>query len=126
MAAEDIVSVLICTLSLIGLLIFFVWCIVQAFEHFNYSKYKNSPKITSLLAWLKSHGVDISKMDWSSVWATFRGQLLDTLNAMIAFSEGIVLTSLMFFFCLYALLPSPKKRSKKAAKLEYGSLEEHI
>ena len=24
---------------------------------------------------------DISKMDWSSIWNTFRGQLLDTLNA---------------------------------------------
>ena len=32
-------------------------------------------------------------------------------EAMIAFSEGIVLTALMFFFCLYALLPSPKKRT---------------
>lgn len=32
-------------------------------------------------------------------------------QAMIAFSEGIVLTSLMFFFCLYALLPNPKSRS---------------
>jgi len=86
---------------------------VQEFEHFDYTKYKNSPKITSISNWLKRHGVDISKMDWSSIWNTFRGQLMDTLSAMIAFSEGIVLTALMFFFCLYALLPSPKKRRKK-------------
>ncbi|CAE7244063.1 FP1 [Symbiodinium sp. CCMP2592] len=32
---------------------------------------------------------------------------MDTLTAVIAFSEGIVLTSLMFFFCLYAMLPNP-------------------
>ena len=36
-------------------------------------------------------------------------------EAMIAFSEGIVLTALMFFFCLYALLPSPKKRTNQTA-----------
>ncbi|CAE7840513.1 FP1, partial [Symbiodinium microadriaticum] len=53
------------------------------------------------------HGVDLSKMDWSTIFATFRGQLMDTLTAVIAFSEGIVLTSLMFFFCLYAMLPNP-------------------
>eukprot|EP00438_Fugacium_kawagutii_P014566 Skav232309 [mRNA] locus=scaffold882:632590:652794:- [translate_table: standard] len=107
----DIVAVLICTASM-----------VQAFEHFDYTKYKshgeslhraavgrralarvvgalvakpwlvaddypiattarNSYKIKSLLDWLKNHGVDISKMDWSSLWDTFRGQLMDTLNA---------------------------------------------
>ncbi|CAL1160007.1 unnamed protein product [Cladocopium goreaui] len=109
----DIVAVLLCTAFLIGLLILFVWSMVQAFQHFDFTKYKNSYKITSFLAWLKRHGVDISKMDWSSIWNTFRGQLLDTLNAMIAFSEGIILTALMFFFCLYALLPSAKTRRKK-------------
>ena len=46
---------------------------------------RNSPKITSISNWLKRHGVDISKMDWSSIWNTFRGQLMDTLS--VSWSE---------------------------------------
>ncbi|CAE7471691.1 FP1, partial [Symbiodinium sp. CCMP2456] len=98
--------------------VFFVWCMVQAVEHFDYSKYKKSYKIQAVVNWLKKHGVDLSKMDWSTIFATFRGQLMDTLTAVIAFSEGIVLTSLMFFFCLYAMLPNPhdKRRRKQGIK----------
>ncbi|CAJ1356370.1 unnamed protein product [Effrenium voratum] len=115
----DIIAVLICTLGLVGIVTFFVWCMVQAFEDFDYSKYTNSPKVDSIKEWLKRHGVDISKMDWSSIWATFRGQLLDTLNAMISFTEGIVLTSLMFFFCLYALVPSPHQKRRRTKGIKH-------
>ena len=35
---KDIVAVLICTLVVVGLAIFFVWCMVEAVEHFDYTK----------------------------------------------------------------------------------------
>jgi len=114
----DIVAVLLCTAAVFGMAIFFVWCLVMAIERFDYTKYANSWKIKSVVKWLADHGVDLSKMDWTTIMNSFRAQLLETLNAVFAFSEGIVLTSLMFFFCLYALLPSPhdKRRRKQGIK----------
>eukprot|EP00931_Biecheleriopsis_adriatica_P069793 TRINITY_DN43602_c0_g1_i1.p1 TRINITY_DN43602_c0_g1~~TRINITY_DN43602_c0_g1_i1.p1 ORF type:complete len:510 (+),score=54.35 TRINITY_DN43602_c0_g1_i1:57-1532(+) len=106
----DIISVLLCTVLLLGLVSLFVWGLVTAVEHFDYTKYKNSHKLDSLLNWLQQHGVNLQKLDWSSAFDMFRGQLLDTLSQLISLSEGIVLTALMFFFCLYAMLPSADGR----------------
>ncbi|CAE8720866.1 unnamed protein product, partial [Polarella glacialis] len=101
----DVISVLLCTLLLLGILTGFVWGMVAALENFDYSRYKDSTKVTTMLNWLAQHGIDMRSWDWSKVWDTFKGEFLDTLTQLLGFSESLILTILMFFFCLYALKP---------------------
>lgn len=98
----DIIAVVLCTLMLLGVVFGFVWGIVLAVENFNFSKYKDSRKLQDILNWLRKMGITLKSIDGAYVWDNFKTQLMDTLSQLLSFSEGLVLTLLMFFFCLYA------------------------
>ena len=79
-------------------------------------------RVTNLYLWkLSQSDLSISMhmiFDWIEATRRWQENMWHVhFEAMIAFSEGIVLTALMFFFCLYALLPSPKKRTDPSAEM---------
>lgn len=107
--AWDIISVGLVTLMLLSLVSAFVWIFVAAIENFDFIKYKDSKKLDELIAWLHDHGISFSG-DAAYVWNNFKSTLLSVASAVLSFSEGAVLTLLMFFFCLYAMAPSAHSR----------------
>lgn len=104
----DIIAIMLCTSLLIGVLSTFVWAVVTALEKFDFTKYKDSSKLKAIFAWLKSQGITF-KTDGQYVWDHFEAQLLGVATDLLSFSEGMVLTLLMFFFCLYALIPGARE-----------------
>lgn len=111
----DVFAVILCVLLLAGVVFGFVYGVIQAIEQAHLSDYKNSPKINDIINWLEKLGINFKSINWEYVWDNFKGTLFDSVTTVLTFTEQLVLTLLMFFFCLYATVQSITHRGRRGA-----------
>jgi len=102
----DVLAVIVCTGALLGIIFSIVFGLVQVLEGFDWSKYAKSRRYQEILAWARKIGINIKEVNSRFIIDNFRKQIFETLSGLLSFSEGMVLTLLMFFFCLLAMLNS--------------------
>lgn len=103
-----ILSILICVLCLLGLLTSVVLGFYASLNACDWSKYASSSKFKNIQVILEKIGVN--ETNWKDVAKKYEGDLTSIASTMVQVLGHIVITLLLFFFCLVAILPGIRQK----------------
>lgn len=110
----DIVAILLCVLLMFGIAYGVVVGIVEALTSFNWGAYQKSPRVEEIVRMLKSVGINTTQVLSGSVLEQYRGEVVDVALKAVGVLEAVLLTLLLFFFALVAMLPGVHQRLKRS------------
>jgi len=100
----DLLSVMACTVLFLGVIVGIIYGVIVAVETIDFTKYEHSRKWNDIRHLLQSWGIKI-KVDMRSIWDSFKSEFISAAWSILSITEEVVLTLLMFFFYLIAMVP---------------------
>jgi len=101
----DFLAILMCTGAIFLAGYGTTLAVVQAFKNFDWSKYQNSPKIEEFKELLGKMGIHFQDVLDGSIFSRYQGEVVTVALAAVGVLKSVVLTLLLFFFALVAMLP---------------------
>jgi len=108
----DVLSILLCVVVLLALIAAVVLGFYGTLDAFDWSKYSNSPKLKDMHQLMNRLGVN--NTSWEDMAKHYQGEVTSVATGVIGGIGCIVLTLLLFFFCLVAILPGIRQRLPKS------------
>lgn len=101
----DVISILLCVVVLLAILGGVVFGVYGAVSSFKLDSYATSPRVQQLAAYLDKVGIPLSQLQDGSILERFKGEVMTVALQVLNIAESVIITLLMFFFCLVATLP---------------------
>jgi predicted PurR-regulated permease PerM len=113
----DGTSLVLCVVLIVSISVGVSAAVFYSFASFDWNKYANSQKIHQIQDELLDYGINITDLTVADITAHFSGQEISIAASIMSVSSDIVVTLLLFIFCLLALLPGirsggPRSRVK--------------
>jgi len=110
----DFLAILMCTGAIFLAGYGATMAVVQAFKNFDWSKYQNSPKIEEFKELLGKLGIHFQDVLDGSIFSQYQGEVVTVALAAVGVLKSVVLTLLLFFFALVAMLPGIHNRRPRS------------
>jgi predicted PurR-regulated permease PerM len=108
----DALSIIFCVVVLVAVVGSIVAMFYASLEAFDWNKYGESPRLKDLYAWLEKRGMN--ETGWESIMRKHQGEAMVLASSVVDVIANVVVTLLLFFFCLVAILPGIKQQVPKS------------
>jgi len=110
----DVLSILLCVAVLSGFLAGVVLAAYGAVQSFDWDAYMASSRLKDLEDAMQHAGISLSNLTASEIFSDYKGEVVSTALLVFSILKSVLLTVLLFIFCMVAILPGIHQRVRRS------------
>mmetsp|Transcript_24470 Transcript_24470/g.53204 ORF Transcript_24470/g.53204 Transcript_24470/m.53204 type:complete len:501 (+) Transcript_24470:334-1836(+) len=114
----EILAIILCVCTIGAAIFGIAEAIVGALVSFDWTKYETSPKLLEIKKMMGAMGISIQDIVDGSIVTKYRGEVMSVALEVLNVLESVLLTLLLFFFVLVAMLPGIRQRPARPSQMK--------